>query len=75
MFQAILTGFASVGAGWLAFLIGKHGLAWVAARLKARALRVEAALTARAETIASPLEGRLAALEADIAAIKPKVGL
>ncbi len=79
-------GAALVGAAWLAVLVGKHGWAWVRARLAARAQRLEAEARAKLDELTAPFEQRVKTLEtiattdvanlkADVAALKTKVGI
>lgn len=65
-------GAACVGLAWLGMLVTKHGWASVKTRFAARAAAAEAALKADAEKVLGP---RLTAIEADIAALKAKVGI
>ena len=55
-------------------LAARHGWAWVAARLAAKAQAAEADVKARFDAAAAPFEARVKALEASVAAIKAKVG-
>jgi hypothetical protein len=52
---------------WVAWLVGKHGWAWVWSYIKARA--------ERAKTQLGQVEERFVALENDVKALKSKVGL
>lgn len=81
--QIAMAGFAAFGFGWLAYLIGKHGWAWVAARFKARAAAAEAALKAKAVAGLGDIDARIkdvvhseiAKIESDLAALKAKAGV
>jgi len=62
----VAAGAASVAVGWFLYLVSKKGYAWGAAKLKAWWSAGKADLAG--------LESRLKSVEADIAALKTKVG-
>lgn len=72
IFQILVAGFAVVGAGWFAYLVGKHGFAWVRDKFKARALAAEATLQAKAVEVTGALEPRLADVESKVRALAEK---
>jgi len=77
--------FATVGflavlalVGYVIYLGTKHGWAWVAAQWKARKQKIAidaAAVFAGNVAGAAPMASQIAAIQADVAAIKAKVGL
>lgn len=70
----IALGAALVGVAWLLILAGKHGWTWVAAFLKARAARLEAAAQAELAALTAPFEARLKAAEDAIGTLQKKLG-
>ena len=55
-------------------LAARRGLAWVEAKVKAKATAAEADVRARFAAAAAPFETRVAALEQAVANIRAKVG-
>jgi hypothetical protein len=68
-------GAAGVVALIILRLAAKHGLAWVEAKLKAKATAAEADIKAKFASVAAPLETRIASAETAIATLKQKVGI
>jgi hypothetical protein len=78
--------FATVGflavlalVGYVIYLGTKHGWAWVAAQWKARkqkiAIDAAAVFAGNVAGATAPMASQIAAIQADVAAIKAKVGL
>lgn len=67
----MLVGMAIIAGGRMAWLICKHGWAWYLARLDAKRAQAAATLSADVQKLASALEPRVSAIEAEI---KSKIG-